>query len=215
MTQFLLVISLASGASLCNWHVSKRDTHDALVQLCQHTLLHGPRALAPECVHVETAVSTLPARYGLPTSAPRGLLTPDLIAADDDRLELLIIECTVVPDAALPRYIGRKAQKYRGLCSRSAKKLSSDLCIDSPLIVALGVGGGVPTATQHALARILGLGSNCACDDVALRELMTAASEIAMSRADAPVVRKRGAFSSSRKMTRRERWRARALQSCT
>ena len=91
---FLLVsfTDAASFATNVNWHESKSRSHDAVLTLVHDALVTGPRGLTDDCVHSEAVVRNLPARYGLPTESPRGLLTPDLVAADDERGELLLIE---------------------------------------------------------------------------------------------------------------------------
>ena len=202
----MLAVLLASTALSSNWHLSKSTTHDSLVQLCQQTLIHGPRKLEPECVHKEAVVRTLPRAYGLPTLLPDGLLTPDLVAFDRQRDELLVIEVTVCPDAALPRYVGRKMSKYRRLCS-VASRSRSDLHVGLPAVVALGVSGTVPSSTSAAFERILGLRlGERAVDaeaDGALDSLMATARSLAMARADGAAAR------PGARRTRRERRRTR------
>lgn len=216
---FLLVsfTDAASFATNVNWHESKSRSHDAVLTLVHDALVTGPRGLTDDCVHSEAVVRNLPARYGLPTESPRGLLTPDLVAADDERGELLLIEVTIVPDAALPRYVGRKTSKYCGLCRHAAAH--GTMRVGPPLIVALGIGGGVPSSTLWALARILGLcalesGEQAAADDLSedeaamLARWVTAATQIATSRADAPP-QGRGRGGARTRRERRVAWRSR------
>ena len=224
-----LLMLVAPGRALTNWHVSKSQTHDALLSLVRDVLVFGPRRLPETCVHLESVVRTLPHIYGLPSSAPGGLLTPDLVAADHSRGELLIVEITCVPDAALGRYVRRKASKYYSLCNHAAR--ASGLRVGAPLVVALGTGGCVPTATRDAFCRLLGLDE--AHDSVArraqecvdayvdagatldeggepstsLQTVLTRAIAIARGRVDAPLrsISQRG----HERGTRRERWQAR------
>ena len=224
-----LLMLLAPGRALTNWHVSKSQTHDALLSLVRDVLVFGPRRLPETCVHLESVVRTLPHGYGLPSSAPGGLLTPDLVAADHSRGELLIVEVTCVPDAALGRYARRKASKYYSLCNHAAR--ASGLRVGAPLVVALGTGGCVPTATRDAFCRLLGLdeahdsvarrAQECvdAYDDAgasldeggepptSLQTVLTRAIAIARGRVDAPLrsISQRG----HERGTRRERWQAR------
>ena len=223
-----MLLVFASSLGLTNWHVSKSQTHDALLSLVRDVLVFGPRRLPETCVHLESVVRTLPHSYGLPSSAPGGLLTPDLVAADHSRGELLIVEITCVPDAALGRYVRRKASKYYSLCNHAAR--ASGLRVGAPLVVALGTGGCVPTATRDAFCRLLGLDE--AHDSVArraqdcvdayadaganlnergvpptsLQTVLASAIAIARGRADAPLrsISQRG----HERGTRRERWQA-------
>lgn len=224
-----LLMLVAPGRALTNWHVSKSQTHDALLSLVRDVLVFGPRRLPETCVHLESVVRTLPHSYGLPSSAPGGLLTPDLVAADHSRGELLIVEVTCVPDAALGRYARRKASKYYSLCNHAARA-SSLMRVGAPLVVALGTGGCVPTATRDAFCRLLGLDE--AHDSVArraqecvdayadagatldergepptsLQTVLARAIAIARGRVDAPLrsISQRG----HERGTRRERWQA-------
>jgi len=89
---FAPAVTAATFAQGANWHQSKAMAHEALVKLVQQALINGPRALDPIQVHTEMAVCTLPKSYGLPSEPPSGLLTPDVVAVDLQRRELLIIE---------------------------------------------------------------------------------------------------------------------------
>ena len=102
-----------------NWHHAKLGTHDRLVRLVANSLIDGPRALPPAEVHSDVPISELPASYGL-SSHRNGQRRPDLVAADWAAGELLLIEVTIVPDAAVGRYVHRKLSKYADLCRGDA-----------------------------------------------------------------------------------------------
>lgn len=200
-----IVAALPAAEARTNWHASKSATHASMVSLVSHALKTGPRRLNPDHVHAEMAIKDLPADYGLPTDY-RGKLTPDIVAYDVERDQLLVIEVTVVPDAALSRYVGRKTAKYLSLCRHAAASSSADVGL--PAIVAVGTAGTVPGSTRDALARILGL-TECEHavaesgeDD--LLQLLNAARAIATSRADAQSTK-------ARRTRRQRRLTARAL----
>lgn len=146
----LLLASLSCSSGLAvSWHRAKRRAHDTVVELCRELLVDGPRRCS--AVHVEPIVDELPAAYGL-RSARRPRLTPDLVAFDEG--EALIVEVTIVPDAAVNSYASRKRAKYAPLGKTA--------------IVALGTGGAVPGSTLEAIDTLLGgsgRGDSAAAED--------------------------------------------------
>ena len=199
---FPLVEGLSATA---NWHYAKAAAHDELISVVRHALLHGPRSINNDEVHTEVAVGELPAEYGLPTSPPRSLLTPDIIAFDHDARELLVIECTIVPDAALPKYCGRKRAKYLSLCNAASR---SGILVGPPAIVALGVQGTVPISTRFALARVLGEAEGNGSE--ALDLLMDAVRAAAARRPDGRSRRSAASSEASSRTTGTRRQRRRA-----
>ena len=138
-----------------NWHHARAAAHDNLLVHLRDCLITGPRSISVENVHLESAVRTMPLRYGFETKGPNANLTPDIIAFDDQSCEILVIEATICPDAALPRYLGRKRAKYRHLCARAKPELP--LRVVPPLVVAVGTSGALPEGSRTALAEVLGL----------------------------------------------------------
>ena len=132
-----------------NWHRAREAAHAALLTLTRDCLTFGPRKLLPENVHVESAVQLMPQRYGFESS----LLTPDIIAFDERNAEVLVIEATICPEPALPRYIGRKRHKYHKLCATATPE--APLRVAPPLVVAIGTSGAVPESTRETLAALL------------------------------------------------------------
>ena len=132
-----------------NWDRAREAAHANLLALVQKALIYGPRQLEPENVHVELAALLLPRRFGFEAS----LLTPDIIALDEQNAEVLVIEGTICPEPALPRYIGRKRTKYHQLCARATPE--TPLRVLPPLVVAIGTSGAVPNSTREALAAVL------------------------------------------------------------
>lgn len=171
MAKLIKLLLLLPSCSALNLNVAKENSHAELVELVRGRLVNGPRQLPPGAVHVEAALHTLPRDYGLPTSPPLGLLSPDVIAFDSKRQQLLIVECTICPDPALGRYVHRKTDKYR-----TPAKMAGAA---PPLVVALGTGGTVPESTKAALAML-------DAADVPREDLLERAVSIARRRPDAP-----------------------------
>ena len=171
----LIALLLPSIAAALNLNVAKAAAHAELVELVRGRLVDGPRQLPAGAVHVEAALHMLPPAYGLPTTPPLGLLSPDVVALDATNNELLIIECTICPDPALSRYVHRKTDKYR----TPAKMVGAA----PPLVVALGTGGTVPESTKAALAMLDGT-------DVPSEDLLERCISIARRRPDAPKARR-------------------------
>ena len=192
----LLLSALRPPGQEVRWDRARGASHAALVRLVSAHLSSGPRALPPAAIHVEEAVGQLPAAYGFASSGPGALLTPDIIAFDERASELLVIEATICPDAALPRYIGRKRSKYRLLCAQATP--AAQLRVLPPLVVAVGTGGAVPPSTAVDLARALML------DEGALRPVIAEARSIAGSRPDAPAPATRSLRGPTRRLRRKQ-----------
>ena len=163
-------------------HHAKQETHDAIAQLLIACLVNGPRAIEPERVHFDVALSDLPLTYGF-GDRPRCNLrrTPDIVAHDAAKNELLVIEVTVVPDGALPKYCERKQLKYADLACTPADAARPR--VPPPVVVAIGIGGTVPDSTRHALSVALLL------SDKDSERLAAEAAVIATARPDAPAAR--------------------------
>ena len=134
-----VLLPLLSSLLAVNLNHAKAASHASLVELVRSRLVNV-RTLPPEAVHVEAEMRRLPAHYGLPSSPPHGLLSPDIVALDEREDELLVIECTICPDQALSRYVHRKTNKYRYACKQAGAA--------PPLVVAIGTGGRVPASTR-------------------------------------------------------------------
>lgn len=216
MVVFLVTacVSLASGGGVrrraASWQRIRLGTHDRLVDLVAEQLVNGPRSLPAADVHADVPLGELPASYGLSTHRD-ATRRPDLVAADCARNELLFLEVTIVPDAAVGRYAHRKLHKYADLC-RAEQHEDGSAWRRSLDVVAVGTGGLLPPETWRAFARIL----QCEDDDhEACQKLAEAAVAIAAERPDAP--RRRGAQApqpggrglggsgSSRRQRRRQR----------
>lgn len=198
----LLVLLLASGArglavgSGRHWHRAKEAAHSGVIELVRASLLSTDgRSLPAGCVHVEPTVSDLPADYGLPRVGPLAQLTPDIVAVDRSAQELLLIEVTIVPGAALGRYVYRKRLKYQRLCRAVTADEAADLHALPPLVVALGTDGAVPATTAEACARI-------GMDGAATERFLSSAVALARARPDAPR-RGRGEGSAEGRLSRR------------
>ena len=162
-----------------NWNLAKQEAHDQLISLVRETLLAADARDVPAAgLHTEAAVRDLPAEYNLRFGATEAALTPDLVAADYASWEVLIIEVTIVPCAALPKYAARKRRKYAGLSSRGESAAQSGFRVLAPLVVAVGTGGTVPACTLEAM-RTIGL-----TEDEA-RAFSARAVAVATSRPDA------------------------------
>ncbi len=139
--------------------------------------------------------------------------TPDLVAADLQRRELLVLEVTIVPDEALGRYFARKRQKYAALCraanaptaaadgdsagegavdvsgggARTAAAGALALRALPPVVVAVGTSGALHPASAAALREVVGL------DEGQLQSFASEAAAIARARpgAGAAGVRRR------------------------
>ena len=138
------------------------------------------------------------------------MLTPDLIALDRRTDEILLVEVTICPDAALPRYAGRKAAKYATLCRQAGP--AAPLRVLPPLVVAVGASGAIPASTEAALATLLlaatDEGSERAVDNALLSGVVEAAGAIARDRrpdAAAAVRRAKSGAAWRRGQTRRQR----------
>lgn len=188
--------SLRGGAGK-NWNLAKAKAHDDLIALLMDQLINGPRRLQPSAVFVEQAVHELPRECGLPWAAEGiGLLTPDIVALDAEAGELLIIEVTICPDAALGKYIGRKRQKYLPLCRNLAFYRTPQMVVAPPLVVAVGTSGRIPESSRDAVGVLLaaphevrfGGGGAATNDGVLLQRdlVLDEAVAIARSRPDAP-----------------------------
>ena len=182
-----LVLPALAACRHENWHRARGTVHAALLDLIGQQLVCGPRALLPGDVHVELAASQLPRECGFATTAR---LSPDIVAIDRRSSEILVIEATICPDAALPRYIGRKAKKYRQLCQQATPM--APLHVVPPLVVAVGTSGLVPESTAAALAQLLVADdetthpSSSRSVEPLLSAVLASASAIARSRPDAP-----------------------------
>ena len=196
-----------------NWHAAKLEAHGRLIDLVRDdVLIGGPRALDGSGVHTEPLVRALPRLYGFDARAC-GDLTPDLVAYDPKDRVIFVVEVTIVPDAALGRYVYRKLRKYRRLCSGA--KPEAPLVCAAPLVIAVGTGGTVPESTQEALATLLSPSSGASWTPM-LDGVLARAREIARSRPDAPSMRPRAMDPGpchALRPSRRQRWRKRQLES--
>lgn len=202
-SQLAALGALALTPAPTPWHRAKRHAHDSVVSLCRDILMKGPRQLPADAVHTEPLVGSLPAEFGLRCDGSLGALTPDLVAFDGAAGETLVVEVTIVPDPALPRYRARKRAKYARLCGSPPAR--------PPAIVALGTGGAVPAGTRAAAAALCGTEPGSAESLAFIRQ----AVEIARARPDAPAQRdaeRRGAGGRRRGVPRGQRRRAAAAR---
>ena len=178
----LAVLTLAALACQCralapaarraatDLRVANQLAHDALVARLADELTGGARALPASAVRRDAMLRELPAEWGLRGDALRGdaRRRPDLVALDARRAELLVIEVTIVPDAALAKCAERKRRKYADLARARHGPLRPILGV-----VAVGAGGAVPAESRAAIQAIAGDGAERAVE---------AARAIAMSR---------------------------------
>lgn len=188
-----------------NWNRARQEAHDRLIALVRDSLLSPDGRAIPEAsIHTEATVGSLPSEYGLRSRSEDVVLTPDLVAADRTAGEVLIIEVTIVPCAALAKYVSRKRKKYAGL-SRGVggTRLDGGFTVRPPLVVAVGTGGTLPDCTAEAYAAMR-------LPPEGFDRFAAEAAAIAGSRADArPQARSRAPV--QRHETRRGRRRARGL----
>lgn len=149
-----LASSRGRASMSSRWNRAKQASHDGLIELTKRAVLESLGGKEGSCiVHTEMPIIALPAEYGLPREPPEALLTPDLVVFDRHGRRLLLIEVTIVPCAALPKYEARKARKYFGLHTRARP---SELDVLPPLVIAVGTGGTIPRSSVEA-ARVIGL----------------------------------------------------------
>uniref|UniRef100_A0A7S0LNB9 YqaJ viral recombinase domain-containing protein n=1 Tax=Coccolithus braarudii TaxID=221442 RepID=A0A7S0LNB9_9EUKA len=154
-------------------HLAREAAHSSLVELVCNALRHGPREISDGDLFVERRVGELPASLGLHADGS-SLSSPDVVAADWRRGELLIIEATIVHDGALGRYVSRKKHKYRYLCRRP----SEDALLQPlpPIVMAVGVSGELHPDSVAALRDCFQL------DEPALAQFCADAASIARDR---------------------------------
>ena len=181
----LAVLTLAALACQCralapaarraatDLRVANQLAHDALVARLADELTGGARALPASAVRRDAMLRELPAEWGLRGDALRGdaRRRPDLVALDARRAELLVIEVTIVPDAALAKCAERKRRKYADLARARHGPLRPILGV-----VAVGAGGAVPAESRAAIQAI------AAGDGGDAERAVEAARAIAMSR---------------------------------
>eukprot|EP00964_Phaeocystis_antarctica_P084801 scaffold53485_cov63-Phaeocystis_antarctica.AAC.3 len=190
------------------WQLARLQAHQELLELVATALEQGSRNLPRAQMRLESDVDQLPEAWGVAAAAAaaRGgaaLLrkTPDLVAADMVAGELLIVEVTIVPDAALGRYYTQKRNKYAPLCraveasydpdrdAAATAATDTDTAIDDagsadamslrgppPVVIAVGTSGALHPASTAALRDVLGL------DESQLSSFAAAAGAIAAAR---------------------------------
>ena len=190
------------------WQLARLQAHQELLELVATALEQGSRNLPRAQMRLESDVDQLPEAWGVAAAAAaaRGgvaLLrkTPDLVAADLVAGELLIVEVTIVPDAALGRYYTQKRNKYAPLCraveasydpdrdAAATAATDTDTAIDDagsadamslrgppPVVIAVGTSGALHPASTAALRDVLGL------DESQLSSFAAAAGAIAAAR---------------------------------
>ena len=194
-----------SGGSRRGWQLARLQAHQALLELVATALEQGSRHLPRAQMRLEHDVDQLPEAWGVAAAAAaaRGggalLLrkTPDLVAADLAHDELLVVEVTIVPDAALGRYYARKCNKYAALCRAVEASYATAAAVTTataaatgvttaadatllnalpPVVIAVGTSGTLHPASVAALKDVIGL------DEAQLRSFAEAAGAIAAAR---------------------------------
>ena len=178
-----------------NWHHARESAHASLLHVVSEQL-RTSRDVAADDLFIEAAVGALPLECGFPSQWRR--LTPDIVAIDRKSCEILVIEATICPDAALPRYVGRKKNKYKALCQQATP--TSPLRVLPPFVVAVGTSGLIAESTKADLALALNA-------DEALPSVLSAVSEIAAVRPERLSRERLGAGLTRERLTRRQRRR--------
>ena len=151
------------------WQLARLQAHQDLLELVATAIEQGSRNVPRAQMRLESDVDQLPEAWGVAAAAAaaRGgaaLLrkTPDLVVADLVAGELLIVEVTIVPDAALGRYYTQKRNKYAPLCR--AVEASYDPDRD-----ATATGDAATAAATAATDTDTAIDDACSADAMSLR----------------------------------------------